>query len=172
MFGENKLSFLYKDFELDLLFDFETIDSIQEIENIPLYTLIGMFFTDMRSACEIVLFHMVNSKINMINETRTKKIKLVSTDMIKKIINENETEILTEIMNTVTSCMPISEEENKTESNSSTDRLNVALWMRNALRLGLSEDEFRKSSLKKINMLINANNEENKETNIDDIIPF
>lgn len=172
MFGENKLRFSYDDLELDLILNFETIDSIQETENISFYDLIDMFSTDLRTAAEITLFHMVNSEISMLNEDRKEKNNLVSADVIRKIINSNEKEFLIAIMNTVTSCMPFSESETKPEHNSKQDKLNIALWMRSALKIGLSEREFRKSSLKKIYILTNANNEENKELNIDDIIPF
>lgn len=180
MFGEKKLRFEYRDLQLDLLFDFETIDRIQEVEEIPFYQFIAMFLSNTKETSAIALYHMVNSQIDMINEDRTDKIDFISFEMIKKIISDNENETLKNIMDTIVSCIPLTEKEstnnvNELENNDNLDRLNVAIWYRNALKIGMSEKEFRKSSLKKLYELVTVGdeNEQNEQfANIDDVIPY
>ena len=180
MFGEKKLRFEYRDLQLDLLFDFETIDRIQEIEKIPFYQFVAMFLSDVKETSAVALYHMVNSQIDMINEDRTDKIDFISFEMIKKIISDNENETLKNIMDTIVSCIPMTEKENGTnnnelENNDNLDRLNIAIWYRNALKIGMSEKEFRKSSLKKMYELVTAGNEDEQNeqfANIDDVIPY
>ena len=180
MFGEKKLRFEYRDLQLDLLFDFETIDRIQEIEEIPFYKFVAMFLSDVKETSAVALYHMVNSQIDMINEDRAEKIDFINFEMIKKIISDNENETLKNIMDTIVSCIPLTEKEstnsvNELENNDNLDRLNVAIWYRNALKIGMSEKEFRKSSLKKLYELITVANEDEqneKFANIDDVIPY
>ena len=180
MFGEKKLRFEYRDLQLDLLFDFETIDRIQEIEEIPFYQFVAMFLSDVKETSAVALYHMVNSQIDMINEDRTEKIDFINFEMIKKIISDNKNETLKNIMDTIVSCIPLTEKEstnnvNELENNDNLDRLNIAIWYRNALKIGMSEKEFRKSSLKKLYELVTAGdeNEHNEQfANIDDVIPY